>query len=99
MNGEGVYVKNRHHIDYYDPYKSFPFINPNFQTAGYLVINDDYHDTMFPYSELKNNTLQSNVAMNVSNGLSKIYVGAQYSKPPYKVGDPILIYRRYTHGA
>lgn len=99
LNGEGVYVKNRHHIDYYDPYKSFPFINPNFQTAGYLVINDDYHDTMFPYSELKNNTLQSNVAMNVSNGLSKIYVGAQYSKPPYKVGDPILIYRRYTHGA
>ena len=53
---------------------------------------------MFPYSELKNNTLQNAVAMNVSNGLSKVYVGAQYSKLPYDVGDPILIYRRYTEG-
>lgn len=53
---------------------------------------------MFPYSELKNNTLQNAVAMNVSNGLSKVYVGAQYSKLPYDVGDPILIYRRYTTG-
>ena len=37
--------------------------------------------------------MQNAVAMNVSNGLSKIYVGAQYSKPPYGVGDPVLIYR------
>lgn len=83
---------------YSDPYKSFPFINPSFHSSGYLIINDTYHDTMFPYSELKNNTLQNAVAMNVSNGLSKVYVGAQYSKLPYDVGDPILIYRRYTTG-
>ena len=98
LNGEGVYIKNRHNIDYSDPYKSFPFINPNFESSGYLIINDTYHDTMFPYSELRNNTLQNAVAMNVSNGLSKIYVGAQYSKPPYGVGDPVLIYRKYTAG-
>ena len=47
---------------------------------------------------MRNNTLQNAVAMNVSNGLSKIYVGAQYSKPPYGVGDPVLIYRKYTAG-
>ena len=98
LNGEGVYIKNRHNIDYSDPYKSFPFINPDFESSGYLIINDTYHDTMFPYSELRNNTLQNAVAMNVSNGLSKIYVGAQYSKPPYGVGDPVLIYRKYTAG-
>lgn len=99
LNGEGVYIKSRHNIDYSDPYKSFPFINPNFHSSGYLIINDTYHDTMFPYSELKNNTLQNAVAMNVSNGLSKVYVGAQYSQLPYGIGDPILIYRRYTAGS
>ncbi len=99
LNGEGVYIKSRHNIDYSDPYKSFPFINPNFKSSGYLIINDTYHDTMFPYSELKNNTLQNAVAMNVSNGLSKVYVGAQYSQLPYGIGDPILIYRRYTAGS
>ena len=55
----------------------------------------NYHDTMFPYSELKN-TLQSYVALNVRNGLSKIYVGAQYTQPPYKIGEPIFIYRIHT---
>ena len=34
LNGEGVYIKNRHNIDYSDPYKSFPFINPNFESSG-----------------------------------------------------------------
>lgn len=91
-DGEAVYLRSRNNVDYSDPYKSFPFINPNFQNAGYLLINDFYHDTMFPYSELKN-TLQSYVALNVRNGLSKIYVGKQYTVPPYKVGEPILIYR------
>lgn len=99
LNREGVYIKSRHNIDYSDPYKSFPFINPNFHSSGYLIINDTYHDTMFPYSELKNNALQNAVAMNVSNGLSKVYVGAQYSQLPYGIGDPILIYRRYTAGS
>ena len=99
LNGEGVYIKSRHNIDYSDPYKSFPFINPNFKSSGYLIINDTYHVTMLRYSELKNNTLQNAVAMNVSNGLSKVYVGAQYSQLPYGIGDPILIYRRYTAGS
>lgn len=92
LNHEGVYLRSRKKVDYSDPYKSFPFINPNFNNAGYLMINDYYHDTMFPYSELKN-TLQNYVALNVRNGLSKVYVGAQYTLPPYKVGEPIFIYR------
>ena len=92
LNNEGVFLRSRNNVDYSDPYKSFPFINPDFKNAGYLMIKDYYHDTMFPYSELKN-TLQNYVALNVRNGLSKIYVGAQYTPPPYKVGEPIFIYR------
>jgi hypothetical protein len=94
-NGELVYLKSRLHIDYSDPYKSFPFINPDFEYAGYMVVDDIYHDTLFPYSELKN-TLQEQVGLNVANGISKIYIGSPTNIPPYKVGEPILVYRRFT---
>ncbi|MDO9566553.1 MAG: hypothetical protein Q7J15_07425 [Candidatus Desulfaltia sp.] len=94
-NDEGVYLKSRKHLDYSDPYKSFPFINPEFEKAGYLLVNDVYHDTLFPYSELKN-TIQEQVALSVANGISKIYIDSPYHRPHYKVGEPILIYRRYT---
>lgn len=92
LDGECVYMRSRKAVDYSDPYKPFPFIKPNFEKAGYLLINDYYHDTLFPYSELKN-TLQTGVALKVTNGLSKIYVGAQYTPPHYNPGEPILIYR------
>jgi len=94
-NGERVYIKSRNNVDYSDPYKSYPFINPTFQKAGYLIVNDVYHDTLFPYSELSR-TLQESVGLVVANGLCKIYVGAQYSRPHYQAGEPILIYRRHT---
>jgi len=94
-NGERVYIKSRGTVDYGDPYKAFPFINPAFQNAGYLIVDDVYHDTLFPYSELKN-TLQEMVALSVANGLTKIYIGSPTSTPPYRIGEPILVYRRYT---
>ena len=94
-NGECIFLKSLKTIDYSDPYKSFPFINPGFLKAGYLIVDDYYHDTLFPYSELKN-TLQEGVALAVANGLTKIYVGAAYTKPHYGVGEPLLIYRRHT---
>ena len=93
-NGERVYLKSRSNIDYSDAYKAFPFINPDFENAGYLIIDQGYHDTMFPYSEL-HNTLQESVALNFANGLSKIYVGSA-AAPFYKKGDPIFIYRKHT---
>jgi hypothetical protein len=95
LGGEGVYLRSKRSIDYSDPYKSFPFISPNFSKSGYLIVEDHYHDTLFPYSELKN-TLQTSLALSVKNGLSKIYVGKQYSLPPYQVGEPVLIYRKHT---
>jgi hypothetical protein len=78
-----------------DPYKSFPFINSAFQNSGYLVVNDVYHDTLFPYSELKN-TLQEQVGLNVANGFTKIYIGSPTSAYPYRTGEPLLVYRKYT---
>jgi hypothetical protein len=95
--GEAVYLKSRFDLDYSDPYKSFPFINPEFSNSGYLVVNDTYHDTLFPYSELKN-TFQEQLGLSVANGLTKIYVGSPYSALPYQIGDPILVYRKYTGG-
>lgn len=96
LNGEMVLSKSKDNIDFEDPYRSYPFIDGNFRYARYIIINDVYHDTMFAYSELANkNTLQDKVGSSVSNGLSKVYVG-QAPRLDYKVGEPVLIYRRYT---
>lgn len=98
LNEENVLVKSRKKIDFSDSYKSFPFIKSKFDYAGYIIIDDNYHDTMFAYSELANSSsLHSKISSSVSNGLSKIYVG-QASQIKYKVGEPVLIYRRYTQG-
>ncbi len=93
--GESVYLKSRSNIDYSDAYKAFPFIDSNFSEAGYLVVNDYYHDTLFPYSELKNNKEQK-VILDVSNGLSKTYIGSPTSSLGFKEGDPIFVYRKHT---
>lgn len=99
LNGEGVYLKDKRSLDFSNPYLSFPFIKSGFDYAGYLIIEDNYHDTMFAYSELANNKLdlQNKIGNSVSNGLSKIYVG----KAPvqnHKIGEPIFIYRKDTRG-
>ena len=97
-NGENIYIKSRQTIDFNDPCKSFPFIRDDFDYAGYIIIDDNYHDNMFAHSELANNTsLQTKISTNVSNGLSKIYVG-QAPRPNHYIGEPILVYRRYTQG-
>lgn len=93
-NGEKVYIKSRLSITYDNPYVSFPFVNPNFKEAGYLIFEDAYHDTMFPYSELRNIS-QKSAELSVANGLSKIYVSAA-PRINYKIGDPVLIYRKYN---
>ena len=98
LNGEIVYIKDKRAIDFSTPYKSFPFIKCDFEEAGYVIIDDQYHDTMFAYSELANNNLlQDYLGCSVTNGISKIYIGRAIN-PKYKIGEPVLIYRRYTKG-
>lgn len=94
LNGELVYIHDRRKLDYSNPFKCFPFINPTVDKAGYIIIEDTFHDTMFPYSELKY-TLQESVGLSVENGLSKIYVGKAPSVP-YEIGQPVFIYRKHT---
>ena len=96
--GENVYIKDRTHVDFSDPFKSFPFIHDGFDHAGYIIIDDTYHDTMFAYSELANKaSLHTKISSSVSNGISKIYVG-QAPRPVHYIGEPVLVYRRYTQG-
>ena len=52
-NRENVYIKSRKRLAYSTPYTSFPFLNPDFDYGGYIIFEDSYHDTMFPYSEVK----------------------------------------------
>lgn len=92
--GEMVYLRSRKDIDFSDPYKSFPFVSPNFDKGGYLIVDDSYHDTLFPYSELKN-TPQEVLNIDAANGVSKVYIGKAWNVH-YRIGEPIFIYRKYT---
>ncbi|HBC89824.1 MAG TPA: hypothetical protein DCZ00_00080 [Lactococcus sp.] len=92
---ELVYMRSRKTIDYSDPYKAFPFISPNFSKGGYLIVEDFYHDALFPYSELKNVPPERLIEADAANGISKIYVGKQW-RPHYRIGEPIFIYRKYN---
>lgn len=93
-NGENVYVKSRRKLSYNTPYSSFPFINPYFDYGGYVIFEDNYHDTMFPYSEVKCSD-KKDAELSVANGLSKIYV-SQAPACNYFVGEPVLIYRKHN---
>ncbi|OPZ88421.1 MAG: hypothetical protein BWY74_03147 [Firmicutes bacterium ADurb.Bin419] len=92
--GECVYLKSRRNIDYSSPYKSFPFIKPNFTKAGLIPIYEGFHDRLFPYSELRGNKheIEEETA---GNGITKVYIGSPYSAMHYEVGEPVVIYRIY----
>lgn len=93
--GECVYLRSRKSVDYSDPFKSFPFIRRNFEKAGMIPVEDRFHDSLFPYSELKGNKneIEEETA---GNGVIKVYIGSPSSPMHHKVGEPIIIYRKYT---
>lgn len=93
--GEKVYVKDKRHIDTSDVYRAFPYIRGDFTHCGYIPINDTFHDTLFPYSEVKN-TEQESQEIAAANGITKIYLASPYAGIDYRRGDPVLIYRKYT---
>lgn len=92
--GEFVFLRSKHKIDYSNPYRSFPFISPGINKGGYLIVNDVYHDTLFPYSELKG-TPQELLHCDATNGVSKVYI-SQMWETHLRIGEPVFIYRRYT---
>lgn len=93
--GELVYLKSKKNIDYSTPKKSFPFINPNFSSAGILPIEDQYHDKLLPYSELQGNNSDIE-EITAGNGVTKIFIASPYSSFRYKVNEPLFIYRIHT---
>jgi len=92
---ESVYFKSKRELDYTDPKKSFPYLDPNFTTGRYIPIDDEYHDKMFQYSDLKN-TQQLRGDFPVSNGITKNYIATPSSKLDYAPGDIVFIYRKYN---
>lgn len=93
--GENVYFKDKRYIDVTNAYTAFPYINGQFAHCGYIPINDDFHDTLFPYSELKN-TEQESQEIAAANGITKVFLATPISSFDYQKGDPVLIYRKYT---
>ncbi len=96
--GESVFLKSRNHIDYGDPYKCFPFLSKDIKNAGLIPINDDYHDRLFPYSELYG-TDRDIEGITAGNGITKVFIAAPTSKLFFKEGMPVFVYRKYTGSA
>lgn len=90
--GECVYLKSRANINYSDAYTAFPFIRTNFDKAGIIPIYENFHDRLFPYSELKGHKREIEEET-AGNGITKVYIGTPYTPVHYTVGEPVGIYR------
>lgn len=94
--GELFMLKDKRDINYATPFSSYPYINPNFKYAGLVVVEEPYHDKLFPYSELAHIDYQTDILTNVAgNGVTKMYVSSAYTGG-YEPGEPVLIYRKST---
>lgn len=93
--GEWVFIKSRDQIDFSTPYSSFPFIDSSFSEACLLPIEDEYHDKLFPYSELYRNELDVE-AVTAGNGVSKVFIGFPAGMVFYASRSPLLVYRKYN---
>ncbi len=93
-NGERVYVKDKECLDFNDPRKSFPYLNPAFKRAKYLTIWDIYHDKMFQRSELKG-VVKPDQDLPVSNGVTKVYIANSATRFDYEPGDIVFMYRSF----
>jgi GNAT superfamily N-acetyltransferase len=90
--GEFVYIKSRDSIDFSDAYKAFPFIRPDIDKAGIVPVFENFHDRLFPYSELKGNNIEIEEET-AGNGITKVYIGTPYTPIHYYTNEPVCIYR------
>ena len=98
-NGEHIFLRNRACVDYSNPNRAFPFLKPDFENAGYIIIENQFHDQLFPYSELKgakpnNKDFLDKIGISAANGMTKYYLGSPFEMWPFKVGEPIFVYRK-----
>lgn len=92
---ELLYIKNKKMLDYSNPHKSFPYLSPNFSSAGVLPIYDYYHDRLLPYSELTN-TSQEFWDEAAGNGITKMFIGSPNQIDGLCEGSPVFMYRICT---
>jgi hypothetical protein len=91
-NHELLYMKNKNNLDYTDVKKSFPYISTN-ATGRLLLLEAEYHDTLFPYSTLKGiNSEPRNI--DIKNGLSKKYISNNLNYKNLRNGDFLIVYRK-----
>lgn len=96
-DGECVYIKDRNNIDISNPHKSFPFLPASFGYGGIIPINAQFHDQLFPYSELKNVQFIQSAMENVAgNGVTKVYIATPSGTLQYFSGEPVVFYRKAT---
>jgi hypothetical protein len=92
--GERIYLKTKKKIDFSEAYKSFPFIGKSvFQNCRLIPIEQEYHDQLFPYSELANNKYDVE-SITAGNGITKIYIATPSSTLDFHKGDQAFIYRK-----
>lgn len=95
LNEENVYVKDKRSFIKDSPYTAFPYINDNYSHAGYIPIQDGFHDKLFPYSELFH-TPKETFEIAAANGVTKIFIATPYSLINYEKGEPVFIYRIHS---
>jgi hypothetical protein len=95
-NDECVFVKDKRKLKYETAKLSFPYLNPDFTRGKYIPINDEFHDKLFQYSELKGVERSADDATAASNGLSKVFIATPSSDIDYAQGDIAIIYRIHT---
>ena len=91
-NHELLYMKNKNNLDYTDVKKSFPYISTN-ATGRILLLEAEYHDTLFPYSTLKGIDSEPR-NIDIKNGLSKKYISNNLNYKNLRCGDFLIVYRK-----
>ena len=96
-NGECVYMKDKTMLDDADVHGSFPFLQSSFSYGGIIPIEAQFHDRLFPYSELKNVRFDENAIEDVAgNGVTKVYIATPAGSTPFYEGEPVFFYRKAT---
>ena len=94
-DGECVYLKDKTQLDIANPHKSFPFLPASYRFGGILPIESQYHDSLFPYSELKNVRFNEDAMEEVAgNGITKVYIATPAGGLDFFEGEPVVFYRK-----
>ncbi|WP_159639435.1 hypothetical protein [Erysipelothrix anatis] len=91
-DGEQLYLRSKKSVNFSDPKKSFPFIKAG-KKGKYLLIDEKYHDTLFPQSELARGMNEA-LDLDVKNGVTKMYVSGIYNYNKLSIGDFMIVYRK-----